>query len=121
MNFSLIWTPSIAKGRDLSASGKQKGRTPSLLKIQIMNREWLSQLPMKQKYPEIHHSFGFEPNGLSFIGKWLSHSGFKIRILSKKGAHPFCLSDSLKSFPLGILLLFKRKWDNSFSYLVWIV
>ena len=42
---------------------------------------------MKQKFPENHHSSRFEPNVFSFIGKWLSHSRFKIWILSKKGVH----------------------------------
>ena len=42
----------------------------------------------------------FEPNVFPFIGKWLSHSRFKIWILSKKGVHTYFSSDSLKSFPL---------------------
>ena len=37
----------------------------------------------------------------SFIGKWLSHSQFKIWILSKKKGSQFSSTDSLKSFPLG--------------------
>ena len=38
----------IAKGKDFSESGKQKGWTTFLLKIQILNREWLSHLQMKE-------------------------------------------------------------------------
>ena len=34
------------KGWDLSESGKQKPITHFLLKIQILNREWLGHLPM---------------------------------------------------------------------------
>ena len=88
-----------------------------LLKIQILNPEWLSHLPMKQKYPKNHHSSRFEPNVFSFIGKWLSHSWFKFWILSKKGIHPFSLPDSLKSFPLVGQLVFLHashiiKWNE---------
>ena len=38
-----------SKGKDLSESGKQKPWTPFLLKIQILNREWWSHLPMNEK------------------------------------------------------------------------
>ena len=52
-----------------------------------------------------HYSSRFEPNVFSFIGKWLSHSRFKIWILSKKGVHPFFLPVSLKSQPLDIYFM----------------
>ena len=98
----------LTKGWDLSESGKQKPITHFLLKIQILNREWLGHLPMnnwnRKSTPKIRSRL-CEPNVFPFIGKWLHHSRFKIWILSKKWVHGFCLPDSLKSFPLAAFIL----------------
>ena len=39
----------IGKGKDLSESDKKITANPFLLKIQTLNLEWLSNLPMKEK------------------------------------------------------------------------
>ena len=39
----------LSKWKDLSESSKQKPWTPFLLKIQVLNCEWRSHLPMKEK------------------------------------------------------------------------
>ena len=88
----------------MSESGKQKPWTHFLLKIQILNREWWSHLPMKGKTLGSHSReriFGVLFLFQLFIGKWPSHSRFKIWILSKKWVMGFCLLDSLKSQPLA--------------------
>jgi len=46
------------KGKDLSESGKQKQRTPFLLKIQILNCKWQSHLPNERK----NIRFALEPS-----------------------------------------------------------
>ena len=92
------------KGKDLSESGKQKPWTHFLLKIQILNRECWSHLPMKGKTLGSHSQeriFGVLFLFQEFIGKWPSHSRFKIWILSKKWVQGFCLPDSLQSQPLA--------------------
>ena len=45
----LIANSDLDKGKDLSESGKEKLLTPFFLKIRILNREWQSHLPMKEK------------------------------------------------------------------------
>ena len=98
----------ILKAWHLSESGKQKPWTHFLLKIQILNREWWSHLPMKGKTLGSHSReriFGVLFLFQLFIGKWPSHSRFKIWILSKKWVMGFCLPDSLKSQPLVLSLM----------------
>ena len=86
------WNLLRFKVKDLSESGKQKPWTHFLLKIQILNREWWSHLPMKGKTLGSHSReriFGVLLLFQLFIGKWPSHSRFKIWILSKKGLWVF--------------------------------
>ena len=52
----LIANSDLDKGKDLSESGKEKLLTPFFLKIRILNREWQSHLPMKEKTLGSHWS-----------------------------------------------------------------
>ena len=51
--------------------------------IQILNRRWLSHLPITEIVKKKNNSPGFEPNVFSFIGKLLSHLRFKMNLPEK--------------------------------------